>query len=321
MKTVVHALAAVGLAIVAAAPAAAQLWPAKPVRIVVPFVPGGVTDLLARQLAVRYTESMGQPFTVDNRAGAGGNIGAEIVVRASADGYTLLFSSASLAVNPSIYANLGYHPLKDLVPVSAVASSPQLLVVHPSVPARTAKDLVALSRKRRGGLNFGSNGTGSTSHLAGALFGHLAGAELTHVPYKGAGAVVSAVLAGEVDMSFFAVSIALPHIRAGKLRALAVTTAKPTALLPELPPLDRFLPGFDTDNWFGLFVATGTPKAIIDRLHGETLRAMRSPELRALFERDGLEPLGFGPAEFAAFFLREMEKYARLAKISGAKAE
>ncbi len=289
--------------------------------MIVPFAPGGVTDVLARLLATRFSETLGQPVTVDNRAGAGGNIGAEIAAKAPADGHTVLFSSAALAVNPSLYKALSYDPLKDLIPVTAVASSPQLLVVHPSVPAKTAKELVLLSRRRGGGLNFGSNGVGTTSHLAGVLFASLAGAEITHVPYKGAGSVVGAVLAGEVDMSFFATSVAMPHLKSGRLRALAVTTIKPTALLPELPPLDRFLPGFDTDNWFGAFVAAGTPRPVIDRLNGETLRAMKTAEMRAAFERDGLDALGYGPAEFALFFQREMEKYAKLVRLSGARAD
>ena len=205
--------------------------------------------------------------------------------------------------------------------MTGVVSSPQLLVVHPSVPARNVKELVALLKKRKGGLNFGSNGMGTTSHLAGVLFASLTGAEVTHVPYKGAGSVVGALVGGEVDMSFFATVVALPHLKTGRLRALAVTTVKPTALLPQLPTLDSILPGFDTDNWFGMFVAAGMPQAIIDRLNAETLRAMQTPEMRAAFERDGLEPLALGPAEFQRFFLRELEKYAKLVKLSGAKAD
>ncbi|MFN7753559.1 MAG: Bug family tripartite tricarboxylate transporter substrate binding protein [Pseudomonadota bacterium] len=315
------ALLALLCATMGALPAGAQAWPTRPVRIIVPFAPSGVTDVVARLLAARYTEAWGQAFTVDNRAGAGGNVGAELVARAPADGQLLLFSTASLAVNPSLYAKLAYSPQRDLLPVTGVVSSPQVLVVHPSVPARSARELVALLRKRPGGLNFGSNGVGTTSHLAGVLFAQLTGAEVTHVPYKGAGSVVGAVLAGEVDMSFFAVSIALPHLRSGRLRGLAVTTVKPSALLPDLPPLDRFLPGFDTDNWFGLFVASATPRAIVDRLNAETLRAMQSAELRAAFDRDGLQPLGLGPAEFAAFFAKEVEKYAKLVAVSGARAD
>lgn len=318
-----HRTAAVLMALLIALPAhvAAQAWPSRAVRIVVPFAPGGVTDIVARLLAVKYGEAMGQPFSVDNRAGAGGNIGAELVARAPADGSTLLFSSAALAVNPSLYTKLGYNPLKDIVPVTGVVSSPQLLVVHPSVPARNVKELVALLKKRKGGLNFGSNGMGTTSHLAGVLFASLTGAEVTHVPYKGAGSVVGALVGGEVDMSFFATVVAMPHLKTGRLRALAVTTVKPTALLPQLPTLDSILPGFDTDNWFGMFVAAGMPQAIIDRLNAETLKAMQTPELRAAFERDGLEPLALGPAEFQRFFLREMDKYAKLVKLSGAKAD
>ncbi|MBC7778763.1 MAG: tripartite tricarboxylate transporter substrate binding protein [Proteobacteria bacterium] len=315
------ALVACAVAVTARAQAQPSTWPSRPMRMIVPFAPGGVTDVLARLLGARYTEAFGQPVAIDNRAGAGGNIGAEIVVKAAADGHTILFSSAALAVNPSLYKSLSYDPLKDLVPVTAVASSPQLLVVHPSVPVTNAKELVALSRKRKGGLNFGSNGVGTTSHLAGVLFASLAGAEITHVPYKGAGSVVGAVIAGEVDMSFFATSVAMPHLKSGRLRALAVTTVKPTSLLPDLPPLDRFLPGFDTDNWFGSFLAAGTPRTIIERLNGETLKAMKTPEMRAAFERDGLDALGYGPVEFAQFFQREMDKYAKLVKLSGAKAD
>lgn len=314
------AVAAVALPVLSTG-ALAQAYPTKPVRIVATLAPGSAVDILARVIADPMGRTLAQPVIVDNRPGAGGLVATEAVQRAAPDGYTLLLGGASHVINPVILPKVAYDPIRDFSPVLNVASSPNVLIVSNSLPARNVKELVALLKKRKGGLNFGSNGMGTTSHLAGVLFASLTGAEVTHVPYKGAGSVVGALVGGEVDMSFFATVVALPHLKTGRLRALAVTTVKPTALLPQLPTLDSILPGFDTDNWFGMFVAAGMPQAIIDRLNAETLKAMQTPEMRAAFERDGLEPLALGPAEFQRFFLRELDKYAKLVKLSGAKAD
>jgi tripartite-type tricarboxylate transporter receptor subunit TctC len=308
-------------ALAAALPAAqAQTFPAKPVRFVVPFAPGGGTDIIARQFAARLSEALGQSVTVDNRAGAGGNIGAEIVAKSPPDGHTVLFTTNSIAVNVSLYPKLGYSLFDDLQTLAFLASAPLTLVTHPLVPAKSVKELVALSKRRKGGLNFGSNGTGTTSHLSGELLKLSAGIDITHIPYKGAGAVIGALLGGEVDMGFVATVSALPHIRAGKLRPLAVTTARRAAALPEVPTMASFFPGFDTDIWWGSWLPAGTPKPIVERWVEELRKVHAHPDVRAAFERDGAEGIFLGPAEFLSFLRKEVAKYADLVRRSGAKA-
>ena len=300
--------------------ASAQQFPTKPIRMVVPFAPGGGTDIIGRQFAARLSESFGQTVAVDNRAGAGGNLGAEIAAKAPADGYTVMVTTNSIAVNVSLYPKLNYSLFNDLQPVAFLASAPLTLVTHPLVPVKSPKELVALSKKRKGGLNFGSNGTGTTSHLSGELFKSSANIELTHIPYKGAGAVIAALLGGEVDMGFVASISALPHIRAGKLRALAVTTPRPAAALPGVPTMASFFPGFDTDIWYGAWLPAGTPRPIVDRWVEELRKVHAHPDVRAAFERDGAEGIFLAPAEFTAFLKKEVAKYAELVKRSGARA-
>jgi len=304
-----------------AATALAQDYPTRPVRIIVPFTPGGGTDLLARLLSQRFYEAFGQPVTVENRGGAGGNIGAEFVIKSPPDGYTLLMSTASMAVNVSLYPKLPFDVRSDLIPIVQVASAPIVVCVHPSVPARTIKELIALSKTRKEGLNFGSNGTGTTSHLAGVMLQQTAGLVLTHIPYKGASAAMISLLGGEMDMGLPAVISGRPHIAAGKLRGLAVTTKRRSSVLPDLPTLDSMYPGFDIDNWFALFAPTGTPQAAVNRIHAEVVKSLQHAELKAFMTREGAEPIGNTPAEFAAFFRNEVEKYARIVKISGAKPD
>jgi tripartite-type tricarboxylate transporter receptor subunit TctC len=298
----------------------AQSFPNKPIRMVVPFAPGGGTDIIGRQFAARLSEALGQTVAVDNRAGAGGNVGAEIAAKSPADGYTIMFTTNSITVNVSLYPKLNYNLFTDFQPTAFLASAPLTLVTHPLVPAKSAKDLVALSKKRKGGVNFGSNGTGTTSHLSGELFKIKAGVEVTHIPYKGAGAVIAALLGGEVDMGFVASISALPHIRSGKLRALAVSTTRPAAALPGVPTMASMFPGFDTDIWYGAWLPAGTPKPILDRWVDELRKVHGHPDVRAAFERDGAEGIFLGPAEFAAFIKKEVAKYADLVKRSGAKA-
>jgi len=301
--------------------ASAQEYPARPIRIVLPFSPGGGTDLLARLLSKRFYEVFGQAATVDNRPGAGGNLGAEIVAKSAADGYTLLMSTASLAVNVSLYSKLAYDLRRDLIPITQVASAPLVVTVHPSVPAHNVKEFVALAKKTRGGLNFGSNGTGTTSHLGMVMFTQAAGISLTHIPYKGAGALMTSLLSGEVEMGFPAVISVQPHIRSGKLRALAVTTKRKSSVLPDVPTLDATYPGFDIDNWFALFAPAGTPAAIVNRIYSEVVKALEHAESKAFMRNEGAEPVGSSPADFAAFVAREIEKYARIVKLSGAKPD
>ena len=315
------------LAILAAIPAlcpataVAQDYPAKPIRIIVPFTPGGGTDLIARLMSQRFYEVFGQVATVENRPGAGGNIGAEVVVRSPPDGYTLLMSTASMAVNVTLYPKMPFDVRKDLVAVTQVASAPIVLCVHPSVPARSVKELIAISKKRPGGLNFGSNGTGTTSHLAGVMLQQLAGLSLTHIPYKGASAAMTSLVAGEVDFGLPAVTSGRPLTAAGKLRPLAVTTKRPSSVFPELPTLDSMFPGFDIDNWFSFFAPVGTSPQIVNRIHAEVVKGLKHQDVRAWFVREGAEPVGSTPAEFAAFLRSEVEKYAKIVKISGAKPE
>ena len=312
-------LAAVSL--LSATAALAQDYPNRAVRIVVPFTPGGGTDLLARLLSVRFTEAFGHSFIVENRAGSGGNIGAELVIRSPADGYTLLMSTASMAVNVSLYPKLPFDVRSDLIPIVQVASAPIVLCVHPSVPARTIKELIALSKTRKEGLNFGSNGTGTTSHLAGVMLQQMAGLQLTHIPFKGASAAMISLVGGEVDVGLPAVISGRPNIAAGKLRGLAVTTKRRSSVLPDLPTLDSMYPGFDIDNWFALFAPAGTPQAVVTRIHAEVVKGLQHADLKAFMAREGAEPVGNSPAEFAAFFRNEVEKYAKIVKLSGAKPD
>jgi tripartite-type tricarboxylate transporter receptor subunit TctC len=317
-----HALLKVAMlwALVAGA-AGAQPYPAKPIRLIVPFAVGGGADILGRLFGAKLYEQLGRTVVVDTRAGAGGNLGAELTAKSPPDGYTVLFTTNSMAVNVSLYPKLGYNALTDLVPVALVATVPLILVVHPLVPARSVKELIAVARKRPGGLNFGSNGSGTTSHLSGVLLGDLAKISITHIPYKGAGAVMIALLGGEVDMGFVGAVGATPHLKSGKLRALAVTTAQRSSALPDIPTMASMYPGFETDAWYGFFVPAGTPAPVVARLDEEIQKAQRAPDVRAAMARDGAEPTSLGPDKFPAFFRREVEKYAKLVKLSGAKPE
>ena len=304
------------------APAAgAESWPSRPVRVIVPFAPGGGSDILARLIGQKLQQRLRQPFPVDNRSGGGGNLGAELAAKAVPDGHTLLLTTAALAVSVSLFTKLGFDPAKDLIPITQIASAPLVLVVHPSMPARTVRELVQVSKMRPGGVNFGSNGSGSTSHLSGVLFNRMAGVQLTHVPYKGGASAMTAVLRGEVDMGFIALFIGQGQIRSGRLRPLAVTTVKPSPALLGVPTMDTFFRGFETDNWFALFAPSGTSPEIITILHAEVARALQLPDINEFLARDGAVSVGSSPQEFAGFFTREVEKYAKLVRESGARAE
>lgn len=296
-------------------------WPSKAVRIVLPFAPGGGTDFLTRALAQRLAEQLGQPFVVDNRPGAGGNIGAELVAKGPVDGYTWMVSTASVAVNVTLYPKAAFDARKELLPVTQLASAPILVSVHPSVPARNLKELVALSKKTRGGLNYGSNGTGTASHLAGVMLAQMTGAQLTHVAYKGAGPAVTALLGGEVEIAFPAVNTVAAFVRTGKLRGLAVTTARSSSLFPEVPTVAAQFPGFDIDNWFMMFARSSMPPALIDRIYGEVVKAMQHPEMKSFVAREGAEPVVSKPADASAFFQREIDKFARIIQQAGIKVD
>lgn len=317
------ALAGIGLSLCIVVPpaAAAEPWPSRTVRIVVPFGAGGGTDIQGRLLSKKFYESMGQTFVVDNRPGASGLIGAEIVARAAPDGYTVLFTTASLSVNVSLYRKVPFDPVSDLAPISWVSSVPLVLVSHPTVPAHDVKELLAVIKQRPGKLNAASNGSGTTSHLSIEMLKQMAGVEVTHVPYKGGGPAIAALLSGEVDFTFATALAAQPHIKSGKVRAYAVTTAKRSKAFPELPTMESLFPGFESDNWYAMFFPAGTPNDMIAKLNGEILNALKAPDVQEFMAREGGEPVGSTPEELTAYFKREVAKYARVIRAGNIKVE
>ena len=301
---------------------AAQPYPARPLRIVAPLAPGGTTDIIARMLAQRFGDTWGQPVVVDNRPGAGGNIGNQIVAQAPPDGYTLLMAVPPLAINPSLYRKAGYDPVKDFAPVSLVASVPIVLAVHPAVPARSVKELVALARAKPGTLNYASSGSGGGPHLAAALFADMAQIDVVHVPYKGSGPAMTDLLGGQVQMQFSGLPPLLPVIRAGRLRALAVGGTQRTAALPDTPTIaESGLPGYDAASWQGVAMPAGTPVAVIGTVHREIARFVGTPEAKARFAEIGAEPVGGTPDAFSAFIRSEVGKWAKVIRQSGAKVD
>jgi len=290
--------------------ASGQTYPAKPVRLIVGQAPGGATDVVARAIAQKLSESMGQTFVVDNRTGAAGSIAAALVAKAAGDGYTGLVISSSYSINPSLYEHLPFDPLKDFAPVALIAEAPFVLVVHPSLPVRSVSDLIAFAKSKTGGLNFASGGTGSSGHLAGELFRHLTGAPLTHVPYKGAGPALVDVIAGQVDMTFASVLSSLPHVRTGKLKALGVTSARRSAALPDTPTIaEAGVKGYATATWYGLLLPAATPAAIIDKLNHEVRKALTAPDLRQRLTSDGAEAADTTPEQFRKYLSAEIVKW------------
>ena len=309
----------------AALPAFGQSsWPAKPVRIVVPYPPGGPVDVSARLLAPKLQESLGQPFLVENKPGAGGNIGADFVAKSAPDGYTLgMGAIATHAINPALMANVPYDPIRDFRHLALVVQVPNVLVVNPELPARSVKELIALAKAQPGKLDFASGSTGSTGHLAGELFKQMTGTYMVHIPYKGAPPAVADLLAGRVHLMFDNLASALPNVRAGKLRALAVTTMRRSSALPDLPTLDESgLKGFDTTTWWGLMGPAKLPPDVVQRLSVEILKAMDSADVRERLRAMGMEgsPVRT-PEQFTAFVEAEAKLYARLVKVSGAKPD
>ncbi len=298
-----------------AVPAAAQNWPAKTVRIVVPFTPGGSSDIQGRLLSKKFHETLGQPFVVDNRVGASGMIGAELVARAPADGYTVLLTSASLSVNATLFATrTKFDPLRDLVPVTWLSSSPLVVTVHPSVPARSVRELVALAKRSKTGLNGGHNGAGTTSHIALEMLKQLTGINVVAIAYKGGGHGTTAILGGEVDFTFSTLTTIKQHLDNGKLRGLAVTTRNPSSVYPQLPTMLSMYADFESDNWFGLFLPAKTPRDIVTRLNGVTVDALKSPDIRDFIAREGGEPVGSTPEELGNHLASEIARYAKVIK-------
>lgn len=307
---------------VVAAPAAAQsaAYPVKPVRLLVGQAPGGATDVIARLVNTKLAESMGQTFIVENRTGAAGSIAAALVSKSAPDGYNLLLVSSSYAINPSLYTDLPFDPVKDLTPVSLIAEAPFLLLVHPSTPARNVKELIALAKARPGVLNYGSGGNGSSGHLAGELFTHLAKVNMVHIPYKGAGPALVDVIAGQVHLTFGSVLSSLSHVKNGRLRALGVTSATRSAGTPELPTIaEAGLPGYQTTTWYGLLAPANTPADIVQRLSDEMRKAVNAADVRNRILTDGAEPRGSTPKEFQAHLLAEMKRAAMIIKLAGIK--
>ena len=292
--------------------AVAQSWPTRPVRIIVPFSPGGGADIQARLLSRKFHESMGQPFVVDNRPGASGLIGGEIVAKSPPDGYTILLTGAALSVNVSLYKKIAFDPVKDLQPVSWVSSVPLVLCTHPNVPANGVKEFIALAKRHKGGLRGASNGSGTPSHLSIEMLKQMAGVHAVHIPYKGGGPAITALLGGEIDFSFATVLAAKPHVNGSKLRALAVTTAKRSSAFPELPTMSSLNPGFEIDNWYSMFFPTGTPKEWVAKLNGEILKALKSREVLDFMSKEGADPVGSSPEELSAYFKKEVAKYAQI---------
>ena len=299
--------------------APAQSYPTKPVRLMVGFAPGGGTDVTSRLIAQKLTSLLGQSVVVENRAGASGAIAAEFVARSPADGYTLLMIASTTFINSVLRAqNLE----RDLTPVSLATMAPLVLVVHPSVPARDVKELIALARTRPGKLNYGSDGVGGTTHLAGELFNFMAKVKLVHVPYKGAGDSVIATASGQVDINFPSAPAALPLLGAGKFRALAVTSVKRSSLLPSIPTLDESgFPGFDVPTWFGVVAPVAVPKEIIAQLNAAILKVVNTPEMKEAINKQGMEPQTNSPEQFAAFMRRQSGQIAKLVELAGMKAE
>lgn len=311
-----------GLAIFALAlPAQAQQWPVKPVRIIVPFGAGGGTDIQGRLLGQKFQQSMGQNFLVENRSGASGLIGAEVAARSPADGYTVLFTTASLAVNMILYSKrIKFDPLNDLVPVSWISSVPLVLVAHPSVPAKNVKEFVALAKKS-GRMTAGHNGSGTTSHLSVEMLRLFAGVNVTPVPYKGGGPAAVALISGETDFTFATALAAQPFIKSGKMRPLAVTTSKRSSSFPDLPTMSSIYPDFEADNWYAMFFPKGTSADIVKKFNGEIIKALKSPDVDGFIRKEGGEPVGSTPEALAAYFKREAAKYSKVIQAAKVVAE
>ena len=306
----------------AVAPVHAQSYPAKPIRIVVPFAPGGGADIIARIVGQKMTDSWGQQVVVDNRAGASGNIGAEIVAKSAPDGYTLLMASSALAINPSVYRSVPYDVIKDFAPITQPGLLPNILVVHPSVPVKTVKDLIALAKSRPGQLAYASAGAGTGTHLAAEMFKLQAGIDMVHVPYKGGGALISDLLGGQVALTFATLPSVMPYVKAGRLRAVAMTTTRRWHGLPAVPTIaESGFPDFEISTWIGLLAPAGTPKDAVAKLHAEVVRILKLPDVRERFDGLGIEPVGDTPEHFAQYIRSELAKYAKVVKQSGARVE
>lgn len=321
MPVVRLALALVA-ALVCASVAHAQAWPSKPIRYIVPFPPGGATDILARSMADKLGPALGQPVLVENRAGAAGNLGTELVARAAPDGYTMLMVTVAQSISQTLYAKLGYNLLRDLAPVILVARVPNVMEVHPSVPAHTVKEFIDYAKANPGKINFASSGSGTSIHMSGELFKLLTGVDMVHVPYKGSALALTDLIGGQVSVMFDNLPPSMPHIKSGKLRALAVTTTTRYPALPDLPTMvEAGVPGYESSSWFGIMVPAGTPKEVVARLNAEAQRIMALPDVRGRFDQQGAIASPGTPEDFDKFIRAEIEKWGKVVKASGAKVD
>ena len=316
-------LAATVLPLGLALPAQAEEWPSKPIRWVVPFPPGGAMDAIARALGEKASKTLGQPVVIENKPGAGGNIGADFVAKSAPDGHTLMITSVGMATNKFLYAKLNYDPVKDFAPVSLLAVVPNVLVTNATQPnVKTVADVVANARAQPGRLTYASAGNGTSIHLAGEVFTSLAKVDMQHIPYKGSGPAVTDLLGGQVNYMFDSITSAKPHILSGKLRAIGLTTAKRSSALPNVPTLaEAGLPGYEVSPWFAVFVPAGTPKPIIARLNAALLGAMNQPDIKAKFATIGAEPVGSTPEEMGAHLSREIDRWGKLISEKNIKAD
>jgi len=310
------------LALIFAVTASAQPFPTKPIKIVVPFPAGGTVDFFARVISTKLSEALGQSVLVENRAGAGGNIAAEAVAKAAPDGYTLLMGSEIIAINTSLYSKIGYDPVKDLAPITLVGTVPNILIVHPSLPANSVNDLIALAKKTPGKISFASTGQGTSTHLSSELFKLMANVDMLHIPYKGGPPAIADLISGQVNMMFINMPTGITHVRSGKAKIIAVSSIKRVSQLPDVPTVDQAgVKGFETSAWSGLYAPAGTPVDIINRLNAEVVKILKQPSVREQLMAQGAEPVGDSPEEFSRFTLAEISKWAKIIKISGAKVD
>jgi tripartite-type tricarboxylate transporter receptor subunit TctC len=302
--------------------AGAQDYPEKPVRLIIGFPPGGGADLVARQFAPKLGENLGQQIVIENRGGAGGNIALETLAKLPPDGYSLMLTTPTLSINPSLYPKVRYDPLRDFAPVALLASTVYILVVHPSLPVKSVKDLVALAKSKPRELNYSSGGNGAAAHLAGELFKSMSGTQIVHVPFKGIAPALVAVLSGEAQLTFGSQPSTLPHVKSGRLRALAVTSAKRSSFTPDIPSMaEAGLPGYETTAWYGIIAPAKTPQAIISRLNAEVGRTLENPEVKAGLAKLSFEILTATPDRFGAFIREELTKWARVVKEAGMRID
>jgi len=321
MMQTLKRLAAVALLSAFPVLAAAQAFPSKPVKIIVPFAAGGATDVVARLLAQKLQDVWGQPVVVENKAGAGGNIGADLVAKSPGDGYTLLMASGSIVTaNPHMYKSLTYDPARDLVPVTNVSSGPQVIAVHPAVPAKDLREFIAMAKASPKKVNYGSAGIGTQTHLAAENFSYAAGIDMTHVPYKGESAAITDLMGGQIQLATPNLAAALNQIKEGKLRALAVTSRERSPQLPDVPAASEVLPGFENAGWFGLMAATGTPKDVIEKIQRDSAKILLSAEFREKLAQQGMSPVANTPADFAVAIREESARWAKVIKERGLTA-